>query len=148
MNLEWKGISSYGPEIFWLQRIQDYWKLNLTNIYYIGHFWQMIILVKAFFCKENDFFKYSHAAVNILIQFWIWSICMSFHFCSTSNWIKSGFSNKLSHMIINFEEKSRWIKSETANASRDYPLHIQSWIKMAHGGQSWDTPCIFRCRML
>ena len=33
---------------------------------------------------------------------------------SNSNWIKSGFSNKLTHVIINFEEKTRWIKSEAA----------------------------------
>ena len=28
--------------------------------------------------------------------------------------IKSGFSNKLSHMLINFEEKLEWIKSDSA----------------------------------
>ena len=32
----------------------------------------------------------------------------------SSNWIKSGFSNKISHVIINVDEKLGWIKSESA----------------------------------
>ena len=41
----------------------------------------------------------------------------NFHFWSafiSSNWIKSDISNKLGQVIINFEKKSGWIKSETA----------------------------------
>ena len=70
--------------------------------------------------------------------------CSKFHFRSTfisSNWIKSGFSNKMSHAIINFEDKFGWIKSESTCICFTWlpPSHTLLGQKLDPRVTLWDT---------
>ena len=76
---------------------------------------------------------YDHV-INKLFEF---SILIHLHlFVLDRKWnfeqFKMGFSNELRHEIIDLQEKSgRGVQVKRhAYASRDYLLHIQSWMKM------------------
>ena len=90
-----------------LIHLNFFWKLTITWL----NFFENSLLIRFELMEVDQKWVFDQFINHVIMN------CSKTHFWSTfisSNRIKSEFSKKLSHVIINFEEKLGWIKSESA----------------------------------